>query len=136
LRDFYRIGKVLGNGAFGEVRMCVHRETAAQRAVKVLRKSHMDEDERRMLFNEINILKELDHPNIVKMFEFFEDDKRYYIVQEICKGGELFDEILARGKFTERDAALLIKQVLSCVNYCHINNIVHRDLKPENVLLE
>jgi calcium-dependent protein kinase len=116
--------------------MCVHRETAAQRAVKVLRKSHMDEDERRMLFNEINILKELDHPNIVKMFEFFEDDKRYYIVQEICKGGELFDEILARGKFTERDAALLIKQVLSCVNYCHQNNIVHRDLKPENVLLE
>jgi calcium-dependent protein kinase len=60
--------------------MCVHRDTAAQRAVKVLKKSNMDEDERRMLFNEINILKELDHPNIVKMFEFFEDEKRYYIV--------------------------------------------------------
>jgi len=116
--------------------MCVHRDTAAQRAVKVLKKSNMDEDERRMLFNEINILKELDHPNIVKMFEFFEDDKRYYIVQEICKGGELFEEILARGKFTEKDAALLIKQVLSCINYCHANNIVHRDLKPENILLE
>jgi calcium-dependent protein kinase len=116
--------------------MCVHRDTAAQRAVKVLKKSNMDEDERRMLFNEINILKELDHPNIVKMFEFFEDEKRYYIVQEICKGGELFEEILARGKFTERDAAMLIKQVLSCINYCHANNIVHRDLKPENILLE
>jgi calcium-dependent protein kinase len=94
LRDFYRIGKVLGNGAFGEVRMCIHRDTGAQRAVKVLRKSNMDEDEKKMLFNEINILKELDHPNIVKMFEFFEDDKRYYLVQEICKGGELFDEII------------------------------------------
>ena len=116
--------------------MCVHRDTAAQRAVKVLKKSNMDEDERRMLFNEINILKELDHPNIVKMFEFFEDDKRYYIVQEICKGGELFEEILARGKFTEQNAAVLIKQVLSCINYCHANNIVHRDLKPENILLE
>jgi calcium-dependent protein kinase len=136
LRDHYRIGKVLGNGAFGEVRMCIHRTTGAQRAVKVLRKSNMDEDEKRMLFNEINILKELDHPNIVKMYEFFEDDKRYYLVQEICKGGELFDEIIARGKFTERDAALLIKQVLSCINYCHQNNIVHRDLKPENILLE
>jgi len=81
-------------GAFGEVRMCVHRESQAQRAVKVLRKSHMDEEEKRMLFNEINILKEIDHPNIVKMYEFFEDDKRYYLVTEICKGGELFDEIL------------------------------------------
>jgi len=109
LRDFYRIGKMLGSGAFGEVRMCVHRETGAQRAVKVLRKSHMDEDEKRMLFNEINILRELDHPNIVKMYEFFEDEKRYYIVTEICKGGELFDEIIARGKFTERDAAILMK---------------------------
>lgn len=96
----------------------------------------MDEDETRMLFNEINILRELDHPNIVKMYEFFEDEKRYYIVTEICKGGELFDEIIARGKFTEKDAAVLMKQVLSCVNYCHKNHIVHRDLKPENILLE
>jgi len=136
LRDSYRIGKVLGQGAFGEVRMCIHRESAAQRAVKVLRKSHMDDDEKRMLFNEINILKEIDHPNIVKMYEFFEDEKRYYLVTEICKGGELFDEVLRLGHFTERDAAVLIRQVLSCVNYCHKNNIVHRDLKPENILLE
>jgi len=136
LRDYYRIGKILGTGAFGEVRMCVHRESSAQRAVKVLRKSHMDEDEKRMLFNEINILKEIDHPNIVKMYEFFEDEKRYYLVTEICKGGELFDEILQRGKFSERDGAVLMKQVLSCINYCHQNNIVHRDLKPENILLE
>ena len=109
LRDHYRIGKMLGSGAFGEVRVCVHRESGAQRAVKVLRKSHMDEDEKKMLFNEINNLKDLDHPNILKMYEFFEDDKRYYIVTDICKGGELFDEIVARGKFTENDAALLMK---------------------------
>jgi len=109
LRDFYRIGKILGTGAFGEVRMCVNRATSAQRAVKVLRKSNMDEEEKRMLFNEINILKNIDHPNIIKMYEFFEDDKRYYLVTEICKGGELFDEILTRGKFSERDAAVLMK---------------------------
>jgi len=136
LRDHYRIGKMLGSGAFGEVRVCVHRESGAQRAVKVLRKAHMDEDEKRMFFNEINILKDLDHPNILKMYEFFEDEKRYYIVTDICKGGELFDEILARGKFSEKDASLLMKQVLSCINYCHLNHIVHRDLKPENILLE
>jgi calcium-dependent protein kinase len=136
LRDHYRIGKMLGSGAFGEVRVCVHRETGAQRAVKVLRKSHMDEDEKRMFFNEINILKDLDHPNILKMYEFFEDEKRYYIVTDICKGGELFDEIIARGKFSEKDASMLMKQVLGCINYCHQNKIVHRDLKPENILLE
>ena len=96
----------------------------------------MDEDEKRMFFNEINILKDLDHPNILKMYEFFEDEKRYYIVTDICKGGELFDEIVAKGKFGEKDAAMLINQVLTCINYCHKNHIVHRDLKPENVLLE
>jgi calcium-dependent protein kinase len=96
----------------------------------------MDEDEKKMLFNEINNLKDLDHPNILKMYEFFEDEKRYYIVTDICKGGELFDEIVARGKFSERDASMLMKHVLSCINYCHKNNIVHRDLKPENILLE
>ena len=119
LRDHYRIGKMLGSGAFGEVRVCVHRESGAQRAVKVLRKSHMDEDEKKMLFNEINNLKDLDHPNILKMYEFFEDEKRYYIVTDICKGGELFDEVVARGKFSEADAAMLMKQVLGCINYCH-----------------
>jgi calcium-dependent protein kinase len=97
LRDHYKIGKVLGTGAFGEVRMCVHRSTNVQRAVKVLRKSKLNEDETRMLFNEISILKSMDHPNIIRMYEYFEDDKRYYLVQEICKGGELFDEIINRG---------------------------------------
>lgn len=96
----------------------------------------MDEEEQLMLFNEINNLKDLDHPNIIKINEFFEDEKRYYIVTEICKGGELFDEIVERGHFTEKDAAKLMKQILSCINFCHINKIVHRDLKPENILLE
>ena len=105
----FKFLKLLGKGAFGEVRVCVHRDNGAQRAVKVLRKSHLDEDEKKMLFNEINNLKDLDHPNILKMYEFFEDEKRYYIVTDICKGGELFDEIVARGKFTENDASMLIK---------------------------
>jgi calcium-dependent protein kinase len=116
--------------------MCVSRNSGETRAVKVLKKSQMDAEEQKMLFNEINILRSLDHPNIVKMYEFFEDDKRFYIVTEICKGGELFDEIISRGKFTERDTAILMKQLLMCVNYCHKNNVVHRDLKPENILLE
>jgi serine/threonine protein kinase len=70
------------------------------------------------------------------MFEFYEDLKKYYVVQENCIGGELFDEMANRGKFTERDSAVIAKQILSCINHCHMNNIVHRDLKPENILLE
>lgn len=99
LREVYRIGKMLGSGAFGEVRVCMHRENGVMRAFKVLKKATMDDDEKRMFFNEINVLRNLDHPNILKMYEFFEDEKRYYIVTDICKGGELFDEILQRGKF-------------------------------------
>ena len=101
-----------------------------------MKKSVMDEEEQNMLFNEINNLKDLDHPNIIKMFEFFEDNKRYYIVTEICKGGELFDEIINRKRLTEKETSILMKQVLSCISYCHQNYIMHRDLKPENILLE
>jgi calcium-dependent protein kinase len=136
IRDHYRIGKVLGSGAFGEVRLCLHKDTQTQRAVKVLRKNLLDEKEMDMLKNEISILKDMDHPNIVKMYEFLEDEKRIYIVTEICKGGELFDEILNRSKFDEKDGAIVMKQLLSAINYCHKKNIVHRDLKPENMLLE
>jgi calcium-dependent protein kinase len=89
-----------------------------------------------MLKNEIEILQDMDHPNIVKMYEYLEDEKRIYIVTEICKGGELFDEILNRAKFDEHDAAIVMKQLLSAINYCHKKSIVHRDLKPENMLLE
>lgn len=136
IRDHYRIGKVLGSGAFGEVRLCLHKDTQTQRAVKVLRKNLLDEKEMDMLKNEISILKDMDHPNIVKMYEFLEDEKRIYIVTEICKGGELFDEILNRSKFDEKDAAVVMRQLLSAINYCHKKSIVHRDLKPENILLE
>ena len=86
--------------------------------------------------SEINILKELDHPNIVKIFEYYEDKQNYYIVTEICRGGELFDEIVERGKFSESDAAIVTRQVVGCINYCHHNKIMHRDLKPENIMLE
>lgn len=136
LRDVYKIGKVLGEGAFGEVRLCTHRVTKEKRAVKVLPRATMNKEAELTLLNEINTLKGLDHPNIVKIFEYFKDEKRFYIVTEHITGGELFDEIISRGKFDERNAAILMKQLLSCIAYCHSHNIMHRDLKPENVLLE
>lgn len=85
---------------------------------------------------EINILKKLDHPNILKLYEVFEDEKKYYLVTELCKGGELFDEIIQKVQYSEKEAATIIQQILRAVSYCHQNNIVHRDLKPENVLID
>jgi len=96
----------------------------------------MDAAEQEVMINEVNILKTLDHPNIVKIYEYFEDDTYFFIITELIKGGQLFDEIKKRGKFNERDAATVIKQLLSSVSYCHGHNICHRDIKPENVLLE
>ena len=136
LRDMYKVGKVLGEGAYGEVRICTHRDTKQKRAVKVLKKEIMTSGDQQTMINEISILRKLDHPNIVKIYEYFEDPKRYYIITDHIQGGELFDEIIQRGKFSEYDCAVILKQILSAVSYCHHYGVIHRDLKPENLLLE
>ena len=81
----------LGSG--GEVRRCISKETNAQRAVKIINKKKMKTAAKEKLLSEISILKELDHPNIVKLYEFFQDPKRYFLVTELCQGGELFERI-------------------------------------------
>ena len=123
-------------GYFGEMRLCVHRETQVQRCVKVIRKNKLSDQNRKNFQEEFKILTALDHPNIMRMFEFFEDEKRYYVIGELCKGGELFDEMQRKGRFTEKDAAIIIKQILTSINHCHANGICHRDIKPENIMME
>ncbi|OUC43292.1 kinase domain protein [Trichinella nativa] len=86
--------------------------------------------------NEINVLSRLRHPNIVRLIETFEDKSNYYLVMDLVTGGELFDRIVAKGSYSERDASNLIRQVLDAVNYLHMNDIVHRDIKPENLLYQ
>jgi calcium-dependent protein kinase len=127
---------LLGQGAFGEVRKCLNRDTKVTRAVKLIKKESMSSEEEQSFKHEINILKKLDHPNILKLYEVFEDEKRYYLVTELCKGGELFDEIVTKVQFSEKEAATIIQQILQAVAYCHNLGIVHRDLKPENVLID
>jgi calcium-dependent protein kinase len=87
-----------------------------------------------MVKNEIEILKITDHPNIVKVYEFSEDEKDLNIIMEYCEGGELFEYISKKGTFTEGMACKIIKQIFSALSYLHSNNIIHSDLKPENIM--
>jgi calcium-dependent protein kinase len=135
--EVYQIGKKLGAGAYAEVHFCTHIEHNIPRAVKIINKRLLESEASKSQFiSEINILKMVDHPNIVRAIEFFEDDNQYYIVMEHCQGGELFDEIIRHKQFTEYQTAQIVKQVLGCVIYLHGIGVVHRDLKPENLLLE
>lgn len=95
-----------------------------------------NEEERERFISEIKLLKQMDHPNILKLYEVFQDEARFYVVTQLCEGGELFDEIVKRKSFSEKDAAQIMLQILSAIVYCHSNHICHRDLKPENILME
>ena len=124
--------KIVGQGRFGIVYLA---ETVAephqQVAVKVLRKGTIDD---KKIAEEVRILRELDHPNIVKYYEQFEDGPYIYIVTEYCSGGELFDRIAGKEIFNESEAAGIIEELLSAIEYCHSKRIAHRDIKPENIL--
>mgnify|MGYP000011510865 CR=1 FL=1 len=109
----------MGSGTYGEVRKCKNAKSNVVRAVKILRKEKLDEFEVQRFTHEIEILKRLDHPNVIKLYEMYEDEKRYYLVTELCTGGELFDEVTIRGQFEEEHAAIIIQQVISAVAYCH-----------------
>jgi calcium-dependent protein kinase len=130
----YSFGEKIGSGSFGSVRIATHKNSGHKRAVKIIKKDEQEDEEK--LFLEVDILAKLSHPNIMLVFECYEDSTNFYIISEICEGGELFDCIAEKGHFTEKDAALVMKQILSAINYSHDNNIVHRDLKPENILLD
>ena len=135
--DVYQLGRKLGSGAFAEVRFCVHKQNKVNRAVKIISKQMLESEAAKNQFiKEVEILKLLDHPNIIRVFEFFEDEWYYYIVMEHCGGGELFDEILKQKQFSEFEAAHIVRQVFSCIAYLHSINVIHRDIKPENLLLE
>ncbi|CAD8049153.1 unnamed protein product [Paramecium primaurelia] len=130
----YNFGKVLGQGAFGKVWKVTHKTTGLIRAIKQIKKSSIIKEEEQRLFSEMNILKNLDHPHIVKLFELYQDENNYYLVTEYLSGGELFDRIKKMSSFSESIAADYIRQILLATLYCHEQNIVHRDLKPENII--
>jgi len=130
----YTIGEIMGSGAFATVRKVIHKDTNNPRALKIIKKNPKQDSSR--MYLEVDILKKLIHPNIMQIFEFYEDKKNFYIITEFCEGGELFDKVVEKGTFKEDEGAWIMKQLISAINYIHSNKIVHRDLKPENILLD
>ena len=135
----YIIIKQLGSGSFATVHLVKHKTSGAIRAMKAIKKGsgfEDDEDNEEDIINEINILMKMDHPNIVKIFEFYNSKTHYYLITEYCSGGCLFDLIIKNnGPFAEIQASYIMNQLFSVVNYCHKMKIIHRDLKPENILV-
>jgi calcium-dependent protein kinase len=134
VENTYTITNLLGKGSFGFVYKAKHKFSDSFRAVKVLKKENLSEITRLKLLQEVEILKTLDHPNILKIFEVFEDGNSINLITELCTGGELFDRIVSSKCFSENRAALYLYQIMSAVIACHDKGIVHRDLKPENIL--
>lgn len=135
---YHITSREIGHGHYGVVRKCMDRETKQWYAIKSIRKSKVSKIE--ILKRETQILKEVNHPNIIRLIEVHEDAKYLHLITELCTGGELFDRIIEKtqsdeGHFSERDAAKLVHSILDAIRYCHEEmQIVHRDLKPENFL--
>jgi len=124
--------KKIGQGGYGMVVTATHKVTGFVRAVKQIGKAHVTNIER--FRQEIHIMKMMDHPNVIRLYETYEDKLFIYLVMEWCPGGELFDRIIDCKKFTEPQAALIMKQILYGIFYMHSQGVMHRDLKPENFL--
>lgn len=128
---------MIGQGQFGTVRKAIKigESDSKPYAVKVIMKDKIQTD-LKVLKTELESLMATDHPNIIKMYEVYEDTKHIYIVMEYCDGGELFDKIQLKQKFSEPEAARIMYKLLRAVSYLHSLNIIHRDLKPENILFK
>lgn len=134
---YYEIKDSLGSGSYGTVVSAMQKSTREMRAIKIINKFKLQSEEsRNKVINEVLILRKLDHPHIIKIYEFYEDEFNLYVVMELCKGGELLDTIIKNGSMNEADASMFMKQILSAVFYMHSQSIVHRDLKLENMLLD
>ncbi|MEQ2246749.1 hypothetical protein ILYODFUR_002421 [Ilyodon furcidens] len=131
IQEIFEFIEELGSGAFSDVFMVRERKTGKTFAMKCVKKKKKRDIN---LENEIAVLRKIKHENVIEMEDFYESRTHYYLIMHLVSGGELFDRILDRGVYSEKDASRVIQQVLEAVSYLHQSGIVHRDLKPENIL--
>ncbi|XP_016354569.1 MAP/microtubule affinity-regulating kinase 3-like isoform X1 [Sinocyclocheilus anshuiensis] len=132
----YRLLKTIGKGNFAKVKLARHILTGSEVAIKIIDKTQLNPTSLQKLSREVTIMKNLNHPNIVKLFEVIETEKTLFLVMEYASGGEVFDYLVAHGRMKEKEARAKFRQIVSAVQYCHQKRIVHRDLKAENLLLD
>ncbi|XP_061087689.1 MAP/microtubule affinity-regulating kinase 3a isoform X16 [Conger conger] len=132
----YRLLRTIGKGNFAKVKLARHILTGREVAIKIIDKTQLNPTSLQKLFREVRIMKILNHPNIVKLFEVIETEKTLYLIMEYASGGEVFDYLVAHGRMKEKEARAKFRQIVSAVQYCHQKHIVHRDLKAENLLLD
>ncbi|XP_046483135.1 serine/threonine-protein kinase MARK2 isoform X11 [Neodiprion pinetum] len=132
----YRLLKTIGKGNFAKVKLAKHVPTGKEVAIKIIDKTQLNPGSLQKLFREVRIMKMLDHPNIVKLFQVIETEKTLYLVMEYASGGEVFDYLVLHGRMKEKEARAKFRQIVSAVQYCHQKKIIHRDLKAENLLLD
>ncbi|XP_057323547.1 serine/threonine-protein kinase MARK2-like isoform X10 [Microplitis mediator] len=132
----YKLLKTIGKGNFAKVKLAKHIPTGKEVAIKIIDKTQLNPGSLQKLFREVRIMKMLDHPNIVKLFQVIETEKTLYLVMEYASGGEVFDYLVLHGRMKEKEARAKFRQIVSAVQYCHQKKIIHRDLKAENLLLD
>ena len=136
ISELYEIKGNLGKGKFGQVKLGIHKESGKQVAIKIINKKYVEDMEFEQIKSEIDILKIAKHPNIIKLYDVFENEKYIYIIMEYCPGGDLFSYIEKRDfKIKEERAAEIVHKLCTAVYFLHQYGIVHRDLKPENILM-
>ncbi|XP_077578227.1 serine/threonine-protein kinase SIK3 homolog isoform X4 [Stigmatopora nigra] len=132
----YEIERTIGKGNFAVVKLATHIITKAKVAIKIVDKTQLDDENLKKIFREVQIMKLLKHPHIIRLYQVMETERMIYLVTEYASGGEIFDHLVAYGRMAEKDARKKFKQIVAAVHFCHCRNIVHRDLKAENLLLD
>ncbi|XP_028292464.1 serine/threonine-protein kinase SIK1 [Gouania willdenowi] len=133
---FYEIIRTLGKGNFAVVKLAKHKVTKTQVAIKIIDKTRLNPSNLEKIYREVQIMKLLNHPHIIKLYQVMETKDMLYIVTEYAKNGEMFDHLTSKGRMSEDEARKKFWQILTAVDYCHRHHIVHRDLKTENLLLD
>merc|ERR1719340_170908 len=137
LKTDSKYAKKLGQGTYGKVQLGINKETGQRVAIKTIKKSKIEtEADLIRIRREIQIMSSVQHPNIIHIYEVFENKEKMVLVMEIAAGGELYDYLSERKTLEEKEARRVFRQIATAVYYCHKHNICHRDLKLENILLD